>query len=83
MPYLVKKTGFWVDILGSVAHYRAELCSSQQVPQSECLIEFPGLCWPYLEPILGPHNPDLAQKTGFCHFWGFVTNYGAEPCSSQ
>ena len=52
-----------VDILGSVAHYRADPCLSQQVPQSECPIGFPGLCGPFLEPILGPHSPDLAQKT--------------------
>ena len=64
MPYLVKKTGFWVDILGSIAPYRAEPCLSQQVLPSECPIGFPGLCGPYLEPILGPHSPDLAQKTG-------------------
>ena len=66
MPYLVEKTGFWVDILGSVAHYRAEPCLSQQVPQSEKLIGHPGPCGPYSEPFLGPQSPDLAQKTGFC-----------------
>ena len=64
MPYLVEKTGFWVDILGSVAHYRADPCLSQQVPQSERLIGHPEPCGPCSEPILGPQSLDLAQKTG-------------------
>ena len=34
-PYFVKKTGFWVNILGSVAHYSVEPCLLQQVPQTE------------------------------------------------
>ena len=69
--------------LGSVAHYSAEPCLSEQVSHSQYFIGLPGPCGPCANLILGPHRPYLVKKTGFgVNILGSVAHYSVEPCLS-